>query len=120
MAVRREARPARPRWETPTGTLCRLFRGFYPQDRIDEQCGVQTKARCDACTEAAETEAEPVHGGKSCSHADDQTRRIRVHGRNAAAEALADEEQSEAESKAHVNRPDDPQIQRAVTRHLGI
>src|SRR5215204_1053955 len=46
--------------------------------------------------------------------------RVGAHRPEAAAEALADEEQPESEPEADIGRSDDPQIQRAETGDLGV
>src|SRR4051794_1087318 len=49
-----------------------------------------------------------------------RARRVGAHRSEAAAEALADEEQPESKPEADVGRSNDPQIERAETGDLGV
>src|SRR3954463_536447 len=60
------------------------------------------------------------HRGEPGAGADEEARRVGAHRPEAAAEALADEEQPEPKPEAHIGRSDDPQVERAETGDLGV
>src|SRR5437763_1947154 len=63
---------------------------------------------------------EPLDDCESSTCTYEQPHRIGDHGVKAAAQSLTDEEQPKAESKADINRTDDPQIDRPQPCNLRI
>src|SRR5829696_6736035 len=97
-----------------------LIAGPHAEHDGSKQGGVEGEAGGDGREEAGDAEIEPVQRGEPGAGADEKARRIGAHRPEAAAEALADEEQPESKPEAHIGRPDDPQIQRAETGDLRV
>src|SRR5215207_9545494 len=75
---------------------CRTLGRPDAKHDIDEQGGVEDEAGGDGREEAGDAEVEPVHRGEPGAGADEEARRVGAHRPEAAAEALADEEQPES------------------------
>jgi hypothetical protein len=89
---------------------------------VDQYRRVKAETRRDCGKESGDAEIEPVDSDEPADRARNHAHRVGVHGRDAAADALADVEKSEAEAEpeADVGRADDAQVEGAEARDLGV
>src|SRR5260370_29468745 len=87
---------------------------------VDQYRRVKADARGDRGKQSDDAEIEPVYRDEPAGGARNHAHRVGVIGREAAADALADVEKSEAEPEADVGRADDAQVERAEARDLGV
>src|SRR5262249_50712033 len=100
--------------------LHRPIRVPDPKDRVDEQRSVKSKTSGYGCAKARNAKTKPIHCRKSCTCARNQAHGIGVHGRDAAAEALTDEKQAQAQPEAQIRWSNNPKILRADALYFGV
>ena len=94
--------------------------GPHAEHCAHEERGVHAETGGNGGKEPGDAEVEPVDGDEPAARARNHAHRVGVHGSDAAADALHDEEKSQAEPEAEVGRADDAEIEGAKTRDVGI
>src|SRR5262245_5054371 len=98
----------------------RAIRVPNPKGRVNEQRSVKGKTSSYGCAKARDAETKPIHGCEPCTGARNQAQGTGVHSCDAAAEALTDEKQAEAQPEAQIRRSNNPKILRANELYFGV